>query len=122
MCFTDLGNRKIPEIFLLWIFRAMGMALYSLESGLEFDRTNLRPPTHHGWTPLIHRDIKPANIFIRRPETDGGYPLPVLADFDLAVLAPNGRAIPEDMGTIGFKPPVSQGAFVRQRSRFRMIP
>ncbi|KAI4240554.1 MAG: hypothetical protein L6R40_005042 [Gallowayella cf. fulva] len=85
------GDVAIPEGFIWHVFLAIAKALAYLHTGYialpavnsRTDRSTLQIQNKE-WTPILHRDIKPENIFFRS-SSSSPYPIPLLADFGLAV-------------------------------------
>ena len=121
---ADLMNRKVPELFILHVFHKVALALYELQTGNLYQPYNDEQRTASQtagynqedfdlrkdprWVPLLHRDLKSANVFLKTPTEYDGYPVPVLADFDLAtrIFDEDGNTIkPTVQGTPGYVPP-----------------
>ncbi|KAJ4299299.1 hypothetical protein N0V90_004543 [Kalmusia sp. IMI 367209] len=103
------GAMKVPEFFLWHVFRCIGEALYSMETGLEYRDDAEDDDEEPGWVKLIHRDIKPHNIFLRAPADPAQYPTPVLADFDITDKLTEKTTRPTDTGTPGYISPENLG-------------
>ncbi|KAL8727807.1 MAG: hypothetical protein Q9166_005799 [cf. Caloplaca sp. 2 TL-2023] len=83
----------IPEGFVWHVFHGVAKALAYLHAGYiapsssGADAGSNNPSSqveNKEWTPILHRDVKPENIFLR-PSLSSPYPIPLLADFGLAI-------------------------------------
>lgn len=105
----EMGPDRVPEMFIWLVVKAIADTLHHMETGDRYGGQYPQRPVDPGWRPILHRNITPETVLLKKSAIAGAYPVPMLAYFDLAERVPAEELglRPTDLGTYGYKSPVS---------------